>query len=138
MKIKYFLSVILITIVYFIIYSYRELNSIPGFGFDKNGFDILEKLIRPIVLSVSTIIGILSKITYDLIRETKEKEFSITKVFKNAISSKQAWLAIILCPIIILSFYTSIEQIRNNALVAIMAYQNGFFFKSILKKNEIE
>ena len=131
-----FLVVVGITITYICIFSYIKLSSTIGFGFTLNDIDILDTFLRPILLGVFTIVGILSKIAFDMIEKVDEKEFKIKDIFKKTINSKNAWIAILACPAIIVSFFSSIEEIESEPLVSLMAYQNGFFFKSIIGKDK--
>lgn len=138
-KLSSFLITIAILSIYFIVFSYLKLNSTIGFGFKLGEINLIETFLRPFLLGLFTIIGILSKIAFDMIEKADEKKFNILEIIKKTINSKNAWIAIIVCPVIIISFFSSIQEIESNPLVSLMAYQNGFFFNSILNKgNEKE
>lgn len=132
-------NIIILVIVlagYFILFSYLEIKALNLNGFLDTFDEWNEFVIKPFIISISTLLGILSKYVYDEIEKVSEEKFSIKAVLKKSKTKKSFWLSIIICPAVIGAFYQSISEINSNILIGIIAYQNGFFFKSLFKNDE--
>jgi hypothetical protein len=86
---------------------------------------------KPVVLSAFSLLGIFSKGALGAVMQTRERGTVLT-LLATALSPKNLVRAIVVCPLVILSLYHSLQQIGDTVLVALIAYQNGFFFESIL------
>lgn len=99
---------------------------------------LMNDLLNPLLFSFFTIVGIISRIIYNNIDNHKSKKINILKILKESLEKKEIWLAILVSPIIIASFYTALSQIDNLMLLSLMSYENGFFFKTIFEKKDID
>lgn len=130
------LIILLILGIYAFIFFFREVNLQEHFGFDKTELDTKQLLLRISLLAFFTLFGILCKVFYDQLAQEKDDGFNVLKVFHKTINSRQAWMSLIVCPIIILGFYKTIQDIDSYPLISLLAFQNGFFFKSILSNKK--
>lgn len=138
MKINKALSVLLLLFViavYIVIFHYRAqtLDEMHGFKDIASNPSDISKII---LLSVFTVLGILAKIIYDEIEKASDDGFQIGRIIQKAVNSRQAWLALVTCPIIIFSFYKTINDVDSRPLLSLMSFQNGFFFKSVFNKKD--
>lgn len=89
---------------------------------------------RASVLAASCVVGILSKFIFDRISRRYKTNFSLTGAIVN--SAKAVVVAMIVSPIIIVGLYGLIEKVEDPILLFLIAYQNGFFFQTVLGKAE--
>lgn len=127
--------VFLVLLGYAAIFMYRNVLLNPTFGFSNDPAASLGTT-RAILLSVFTVLGILAKIIYDEIDKSSDDGFSMLKVVQKAVNSRQAWMALITCPVVILAFYKSLNDVQNISLICLLSFQNGFFFKSVFNKKD--
>jgi len=132
--IKTFYSIFILILLLFLltgIFFLLKIKFSYGFGYTSSTA-LLVALKRAIVLSFFTILGILFRLFYDDLKNIKREKIRITNVIRRSINTRATWMAIIISPVIIITFFKSLESISSDALVALIAYQNGFFFRSIL------
>lgn len=86
------------------------------------------------VLALATFLGILSQQLYTELSRSSEETFSPVEFFKSFFRRKSFWIAVIVCPIILIAVYKGVGQTTDNLLGYLFAYQNGFFFKTILER----
>lgn len=113
------------------VFVWRELALNDARGFFDIGTDPAV-LVRPVVLSVATIFGILSRVIYEALVQWPKKSVVIGSVLGRSLRSKEFWLALLVSPVIILAFYQSMRTLDSLMLVALVGYENGFFFHSVL------
>ena len=88
-------------------------------------------ILKNIIIGLSTFLGIASR--HLLKKLEKEKsQINIIDVLKNFFKTKDLWISIIICPVILVTVFKSVEQVPDNLLAYLFAYQNGFFFNSII------
>ncbi|MEM1325963.1 MAG: hypothetical protein AAGI23_08425 [Bacteroidota bacterium] len=136
--IKFFLVIILISTVSISIYfvGVNFFFEQSSFGFSPESKEDSIALGRIIIMGIATVMGIFSKILFEEIEKSKDFKFSIWDTTKKTISSRNFWLVLLASPVILLGLYSAVEKIDNMILVGLTAYQNGFFFKSIVKDND--
>lgn len=89
--------------------------------------------VRPLIISVATIGGVLFRTLYDELNQSTDHRVKIFQILRWSLSSRAFWVAITISPVIIATFYSSLEQIQGSSLIALVSYQNGFFFRSVLE-----
>ena len=101
--------------------------------YSPSGFGELhqETPTKPLLLSGLSLLGIVSKRMFDV--ATQQGRTGIGDKLANVLSPTSLIRAIIICPIVIVSFYQSLQQIDDLFLVGLIAYQNGFFFETVLQ-----
>jgi len=138
-KINTFFSIVifcLIPFIYVFVFYIYNLNENREFGFNQSDIDTTKVIIKSVLLGIFTILGIFAKLVYDALEKTSDENFNPLKVIQKAINSRYSWMAIIACPIVILTFYKNISTIDSYSLVCLLSFQNGFFFKSIFTQKE--
>jgi hypothetical protein len=119
----------LAAVIMLVLFSYRQLRLVSSFGFKE--IDSPNLFHRPLLLTAGCLVGILSKAIYDqLIKPKRSGGFLAT--LKEGLAPEKVTIAILLSPIVILSGYSKIDQVNDPALVALLAYQTGFFFQTVL------
>jgi hypothetical protein len=86
---------------------------------------------RNVVLALSTVLGIFSRHMFRDVEKHKSQKVNILSVLKNAFTSKALWISIFVCPVVLVGVFKSVEQVPDNLLAYLFAYQNGFFFESL-------
>jgi hypothetical protein len=120
---SFFVTTILLLVVerlYFTPHGFEDIN--PGTP------------VKPLLLSGLSLLGILSKRLFDA--ASQPGKGSTFNVLIEALSPLSLIRSIVVCPIVIITFYQSLKQIPDLILVGLIAYQNGFFFESILQGKE--
>jgi len=113
------------------LFAYVEHSrSVSGF----QSFDTSNATKRASILATSCVIGILSKFIFDRLSKLYKTKVSFIGSLTNAF--KAIVIAMIVSPIIIVGLYGLLEKIEDTILLALIAYQNGFFFQSVLGKTE--
>jgi hypothetical protein len=89
---------------------------------------------KPLLLSGFSLLGIISKRLFDAASQrTKGNTLSL---LNEALSPLSLIRSIVICPIVIISFDQSLQQISDMTLIGLIAYQNGFFFETVLQSRE--
>ena len=91
-------------------------------------------LVKPLLLSGFSLLGIISKRLFDA--ASQRTKASTLSVLSDVLSPLSLIRSIVICPIVIISFYQSLQQIEDMILIGLIAYQNGFFFETILHSRE--
>lgn len=117
---------------YLVIFSLLEFD-LFAYGFNKSLAFNKVQVLRVTLLSLFTLFGIIFGVLYEQTEKAKDKDFNFFAVVKKSYTTKQAWLAILASPIVIISFYPQIQSIDSIPLICLVSFQNGFFFKSILQ-----
>ncbi len=126
---------------YFVLFSVAKyyLTEVEFAGFKETDSDLLfEYFLKPSIIGLFTVIGIFSKILFDEVEKSRKYRFSFKRIFRESASSRSLWIVILACPIVILAIYQSVEEIENLLLIGLLSYQNGFFFKTIIKDDDEE
>ncbi len=87
---------------------------------------------EPILLGFFTFFGIICRHIYVGLERTKKNKINIVQVFLKAFKSKSLWMSVIICPVVLISVFKGLERMPDDLLAYLFAYQNGFFFESIL------
>jgi hypothetical protein len=111
-----------------VLFSYVQIAYYTPAGF--NGAESSD-ITRPILLSAFSLLGILSKGVLGVMLRPQARQGGLGLI-ASALSPEKIIRAIVVCPLVILSLYHSLQQITDIILVALIAYQNGFFFEAIL------
>ncbi len=114
---------------YLIFFTMTEVqHSERGFS----SLDIEAMSTRIIVVSLASVFGILSKLALDALQIGAPRLlpfFRVSTIFFRRILS-----AVIICPLVILPLYSMLQELDDVILLALFAYQNGFFFQTILAR----
>lgn len=78
-----------------------------------------------------------TRVIVSAIKSQKTDTIHIGNILKGITKTKSFWIALFLCPGVILLFYKQIDLMTSRATIALFAYQNGFFFESIFAINKI-
>lgn len=89
---------------------------------------------RPLLMATSLLCGIYFKAIYDELQSTNTEYVRIVLVMKRSFRSRRFWAALMVSPIVLLSFLPSVDAITSNVLLALVCFENGFFFRSIFEK----
>ena len=88
-----------------------------------------------VLMGFATALGILSKTVFDVLTSERfEQEisgFSLSSALPHLIRS--FGLAAIVTPLVLFSIYRLLAEINDVFLSALVCYQNGFFFQSVLR-----
>ena len=105
--------------------------------FTPHGYDQVSNASksRGLILAGFSLLGILSKSIFDALRQKNKKE-TFTQQLIRSLSPGSLLRSILISPIVILSLYNSLQQISDSILIGLIAYQNGFFFETVLKSRE--
>jgi len=140
-KIKAILSVVLfIFIIIFglaIIFYFVDIYYFSPHGFFKQEVELYQ-IKKPLLLSFFTLFGIISRILYNEIEIQNDEYINIFELLHNAFKSKEFWKALLVSPIILIGFYKTIDSINSNSLISLMAFENGFFFNSVIETRKKE
>lgn len=119
------------SILYGLLFALVEISRSPS-GFQ--GVDLDAATARATGLSLSCILGIVSKLIFDRLN----RRFRSSQSFgQNLVSAmKSAVVAIIVSPIVIVGVYGLLEKVEDTILLLLIGYQNGFFFQTVLGKQE--
>ena len=125
-----------ILLEYYLLNNYMaslKLNNIIYYSFKENIYSVL----RGLALFSAMVVGIFSKASWDEISNYPPKtKLKIKIVFKRIVSSKKLWLPIIISPLIYYPIYILSQTQPNNLVAFFLAFQNGFFWKSIFKDKQ--
>jgi hypothetical protein len=114
------------------LFAYWELALFTPAPFAESGY---YNVAKPVLLAGCSLLGIFSKSTFDALSQRRNWGHA-TSALVEALAPSNLLRAIIVCPIVIISFYQSIQQIGDFLLIGLIAYQNGFFFETVLKSGE--
>jgi hypothetical protein len=92
-------------------------------------------LIHALLLAVATLIGILSQHVYVALN-TPDSQHSVWAVLRTAVSSRSLWISLIVSPLVLLTVFKAAADLPDGLVAYLFAYQNGFFFKSILAAHQ--
>ncbi len=85
-------------------------------------------------IAAACVLGISSKVVSDAIQESsgKRRGKGILKRIFNGLALRNLIRALLLSPVILLALLQAIQHIADFKIVLLLAYQNGFFFQSVL------
>jgi hypothetical protein len=119
------------SILMIVAFTYRQVGDVTSFGFLEMYNQTSSLLRRPVTLAAACLFGILSKALYDEFTRPRAKQAGFYATVERGLAPDRVVISLI-SPIIILSAYTRIDQVDDLVLVALMAYQTGFFFQTVL------
>jgi hypothetical protein len=131
---KLFWTAVLIIASFFV--TATLLSYIEQVYYAPSGYEAIDHgtPVKPLLLSGFSLLGIISKRLFDAASQrTKSNTLS---VLIDALSPLSLIRSIVICPIVIISFYQSLQQISDMILIGLIAYQNGFFFETVLQSRE--
>ncbi len=121
-----------ISILYGLLFAIVEVSRSPS-GFQS--IDLDTATTRSTGLSLSCILGIVSKLIFDRLNQNSRSKRSFKRNVLSAI--KSTMIAIIVSPIVIVGVYSLLEKVEDTLLLLLIGYQNGFFFQTVLGKQEL-
>jgi hypothetical protein len=85
-------------------------------------------------IAAACVLGISSKVVSDAIQESpgKRRSKSIRKRIFNGLALHNLIRALLLAPVALLALLQAIQHVADFKIVLLLAYQNGFFFQSVL------
>lgn len=93
-----------------------------------------KELTRGSLIAFFTILGIFLS-SFNSRMESSNDEFPpIVATIIQTIKSKSFIISLCSCPIVILFFYRVIQNIDDYLLISLIAFENGYFCKSIVNK----
>lgn len=110
------------------VFVYVEIDFFTPYGFENAGD---ADLLRPSLLSAFSVLGIISKSLFDSLQSSTASA-NLGKSIQFALSLRNIIRAVIICPLVILGFYNTLDSISDSLIIYLLAYQNGFFFEAIL------
>ena len=87
---------------------------------------------RPVIISIGTLLGFLSKSFADQLLKQRSKEVQVRTLFSAALRSRSFWGSLIVAPLVLLLFYKSLNEVTSASLILLLAYENAFFFRSFV------
>jgi hypothetical protein len=123
---------LVIPILMIIAFTYRQVGDVTSFGLLETYNETSSPLRRPVILAGACLLGILSKALYDEFLRPRAKQAGFYATVARGLAPERVVISLIVSPIIILSAYTRIDQVDDLVLVALIAYQTGFFFQTVL------
>jgi hypothetical protein len=100
--------------------------------------DLMRLVARPCLVAVFGVVGIVSRSVFDRLQAHPDKPVRLGRVLRETARSKQFYLALLISPIVIITFYGTLERIQSLGLLAVLSYQNGFFFHAIFDRRKAE
>lgn len=91
---------------------------------------------RPALMAAALLSGIYFQAVYDELRRSRKRQVSIADVLRRSFRSRQFWMALTVSPIVLLSFLPAVDAITSDVLLALVCFEHGFFFRSILARRE--
>jgi hypothetical protein len=115
-------------------FSYHDVLLFAPRGLDETSFNdaIHTSIVRGLLVGLGCVIGILGKSIYDDL-PSMDSQMSYRQLFSRALAPKRVVTAAIACPLTILAFQGDLGRVTDPMLLAVLAFQNGFFFQTILK-----
>lgn len=86
---------------------------------------------KPIVLALACLLGIFSKALYDQLQQLPPTA-KYGEIARGALAPRRVLGSLIVCPVIVVSFYSTLSAVSDLLMIALLSYQNGFFFQSVL------
>ena len=105
-------------------------------GFREATRELIEVAARDVIMAAGTLIGVVFRGVYDELERRKGPKVRIGAAVRGASTSRSFWMAILLSPILLVGFRSSLAEMTNLFLLAVLSYQNGFFFRSVLKHGD--
>jgi hypothetical protein len=87
----------------------------------------------PAIFSLSTFLGVLARSIYEVLTRPKAPK-TYREVFAGAVTPNRLLLALVISPIVIGAFYKTIRLTDDVLLILVSSFQNGFFWKSVMRK----
>jgi uncharacterized membrane protein YeaQ/YmgE (transglycosylase-associated protein family) len=89
-------------------------------------------IVRGLGMAATMIAGILSSLLAE--RVTSATTIDIRQELKGVLKSGQFLMAVVVAPIVFNAFYASISEAPRGLPDFMLAYQNGFFWQSVLER----
>ena len=124
------IAVVLLLLV--AIFSWLEANAIELFGLDQ--LEESPTYETPLWVSIGTVLGIWSKSLYDVVTQNTSTTQTLWSVLSASFQVPTLVLSIIVAPVIIGVFYGNIRSQPDLFFSFVVAYQNGFFWKTVLSR----
>jgi hypothetical protein len=121
----------IVLILYVCFYMYGN-NGVISSGFFPQDSDYV-LLVKPMLLAVFTVMGVISRVVFNRLEKSKQQKIKIMAVLRSALASPQLWMAVIVSPLIMGMYYKYMVEIESYVFIAMMSYQNGFFFQTVFE-----
>lgn len=105
----------------------------------KGASDQAQTFHTSIVLSCGAVLGIFSKIIFDLLEASDDYIDHIlsSKIHMIRSSLRLVFYPIILTPVVLIALYSRIENNSSDIISFLLSYQSGFFFQTVLGRKTI-
>jgi uncharacterized membrane protein len=123
-------AALIFTVVFLLVLFMKEGNYGLSDSSTLTFTDITKDLFSATVLAVCTAMGIFSKNLYDLM--TRSQADRVGMSFRALL--KSVVLSVILAPIVVISFLDQLKEFSSPLFAIVFAYQNGFFFQTIIQQ----
>lgn len=116
-------------------FGYLWLIQIPG---GQGRFSLIGEYqtLRGIMLYFSMVLGMLSRGLHDHIQ--KYNGVNLYELLLKVIRSTSFLTAVIVSPIVFFTIYNMARLVPDDVVSMLFAFQNGFFWKTVLEKSEIK
>jgi len=89
-------------------------------------------ILRGLGMALTMVAGIVSSLLVE--RVTAAKSTNIKGELKGVFQSSQFIIAVVVAPIVFNAFYASVSEVPRGLPDFMLAYQNGFFWQSVLER----
>lgn len=127
-----FIAVLIINLAIF--FTFDAWTNVE-FGFGEAVTDP-NSWLRNIIAAVSVILGMFSQVLTTGLQNEKGVEVDIGLHLRMIFKRRDFWLAALISPIVVAFALQATAQQSSLMLVGLLAFQNGFFFRSILDKSK--
>ncbi|MGO7968729.1 hypothetical protein [Rhizobium ruizarguesonis] len=86
----------------------------------------------PLLITVATIAGVLARSIYEVVT-TPPAPTTYRATFIAALAPSKTLLALVIAPVLIALFYKTIRSSEDVFFILLTSFQNGFFWKTLLK-----
>jgi len=100
--------------------------------FSPSGATGTDLIPRPYWLVFGMFAGTLSRSFLTTIEKRKKSEHGFLEVCRLTIRSAHLWKALLASPLVLVAAYKQVSLLDDPLVVFAVAYQNGFFFQSVL------
>ncbi|WP_143451353.1 hypothetical protein [Janthinobacterium sp. 13] len=132
---RIFLTSLVVFLVNFLIFFVIDAWANVELGFGEAVTDT-NSLLRNGIAAISVFFGMLSQVLTIQLHNEKGAEVDIVLHLGKVFKSRDFWLAAIISPMVVAVALQATAQQSSLLLVGLIAFQNGFFFRSILKTSK--
>ncbi len=90
--------------------------------------------VQAVLLAIGTLFGISARALFEEVQKSDTDVVAIRDSLRDAFRSRTFLTAVLVSPIVILSFYGAIDSVESHSLVSLLAFENGFFFRTVFER----